>query len=340
MPNKCWIAIALIAATGCAMPDMPGVPLRWSQKPQSGQMAATQAPPAKSQPGFTEKMASYLHIPGTKPSRPDPAALQATQQKTDPIALGYASGPPTPELYLSMAQMSDRGGNPDHARSMYQRVLSMQPNHLDAMLGLARLEDREGHFEMALRMYQQAVSAHPQSAKALNDLALCHARNGQLEFSRQLLERAVQLQPEKALYRNNIAKVLIELKRMDEAISHLAAVHPPAVARYNMGVLLNERGRKQEAIGFLTAATHIDPQLQEARKLLTELQGPAAPAYAANDGVLPTPMTRENYVVGSLPSGSYPATGYTAQRPAPQSFPAETSQVPVGYSPVSLPPVR
>jgi tetratricopeptide (TPR) repeat protein len=336
---KCWTAVAIVAVTGCAMPDMPGLPLRWSQKPKTSQMAATQAPPVKREPGFAEQAATYLHLPGSKPKRPDPEVMQAAKQRNDPISLGFASGPPTPELYLSMAVMSDQSGNIEHARSMYQRVLSMQPNHLDAMLGLARLEDREGHMDAALRIYQQAVAIHPQSAKALNDLALCHARNGQLDRSRQLLEQAVRLQPEKALYRNNIAKVLIEMNRVDEALAHLAVVHPPAVAQYNMGVLLNDRGQKQEAIQFLMAATHIDPQWQDARKLLADLQGDQ-PAYAANDGVLPTPMARENYVLGTLPQSSYPSTGYVAQRPLPQSFPAETSQVPLGNAPVTLPPVR
>jgi tetratricopeptide (TPR) repeat protein len=242
-------------------------------------------------------------------------------------------------MYLSMAEMSDRGGNVAYARSMYQRVLSMQPNHLEAQLGLARLEDREGQMDLALSYYQRAVATNPQSAKALNDLALCQARNGQFAESYNLLDQAVKLQPDKALYRNNIAKVLIEMNRVDEAMSHLSAAHPPAVAQYNMGVLLNQRGRKQEAIRFLTAATHIDPQLAEARKLLVELQGPA-PTVAANDGVLPTPISRSNHLLGSLPQNGYPQTSYTAQRPQSQSFPAETANVPVGYSPVMLPPVR
>ena len=321
------------------MPDFPGLPFRSAQQPQqSGQMARHGPAPGQS-PSFTQRVTSALHLPGSKPPQPNPAAAQAAQQKNDPISLGFAAGPATPELYLSMAEMSDRGGNAEHARSMYQRALSMQPNNLDALLGLARLEDREGRLDVALRIYQQAVAAHPQNAKALNDLALCHARNGQIPPALQLLDQAVKLQPDKPLYRNNIAKVLIEVNRVDEAVSHLSAVHPPAVAQYNMGVLLEQRGRTNEAIRFLTAATHIDPQLQEASKLLAELQGDA-PAFAANDEVLPTPMTPANCLVGTLPGASYPSTGMTATRPLPQAFPAETAQVPMGHSPVLLPPVR
>lgn len=343
MRNKWWITWTLIAATGCAMPNMPGLPLRWSQNPQQTTQMMAKAPAGEQKPSFTDKLNSVFHIPGTKTPQAKAAeaklAQQKAQEKLDPISLGFASGPPTAELYLTMAEMSERGGNVDHARSMYQRALSLEPKNLDALLGLARLEDREGRMDVALRVYQQAVTLYPQNAKALNDLALCYARNGQLPASLQLLDQAVRLQPDKALYRNNIAKVLVKVNRIDEAQSHLSAVHPPAIAHYNMGVLLQQRGRTNEAIRFLTAAMHIDPQLQEARKLLVELQGDA-PALASNDSVLPTPLTSDNYHVVTAPAGAYPATGMTAQRPQPRAFPAETAQVPQGYSPMSLPPLR
>ena len=45
------------------------------------------------------------------------------------------------------------------------------------------------------------------------------------------------------------------MNRLDEAKSQLSAVHPPAIAHYNMGVLWQQRGRTQAAIRFLTAGT-------------------------------------------------------------------------------------
>ncbi|MGI9455539.1 MAG: hypothetical protein ACR2NU_03210, partial [Aeoliella sp.] len=108
------------------MPGVPGAPYRMAQQPQRPpQMAAHQAPAPQQGSGFTQKLTGM--IPGQ--SKPAPQSAPALQ-KTDPIALGFASGPPSPELYLSMAQLSDRGGNAQHARSMYQRTLSMQPNNL------------------------------------------------------------------------------------------------------------------------------------------------------------------------------------------------------------------
>ena len=66
--------------------------------------------------------------------------------------------------------------------------------------------------------------------------------------------------------------MLIELNRIDEALAHQNAVHPPAVAQYNVGLLLHEKKRTAEAVRFLTAATHIDPQLEAAGTLLSQIR--------------------------------------------------------------------
>ena len=319
------------------MPGMPGTLRRTAER-------STHARPDR--PSWTQRFAALL--PGSKKqSAPKVArAVSKAQQRTDPISLGFPSGPPTSELYLSMARLSDRGGNVKHARSMYRRAISLQPNNLDALLGLAWLEDRQGRLDEARKIYHRAAAAHPQNAKVLNDLALCYARSGQLLASLQLIEQAVQLQPDKALYRNNIAKLLTEMDRVNEALAHLSAVHPPAIAQYNMGILMEQRGRTAEAIHFLTAASHINPQLQPARKMLTQLQGDLPESFA-NDDVLPTPMTPHNNEPSMAAKGPGMAVGpryalpvATSNRPLPQSFPAEIAQVPLGNLPVRLPPVH
>ncbi len=341
MGKYCFLTFALVAsATGCIGAGFSGGPRVAQQShPQQTQLASAQLALTQ-KVGFTERITSSLTsiIPGMGNSQPTAPPLKP--QKHDPISLGFPSGPPNAALYMSMAKLSDQGGNTDHARSMYQKALSLEPNHRDALLGLARLEDRKGQMNEALKIYQQAATAHPQDAKVLNDLALCYARTGQLPASAQLLDQASHLQPQKKLYRNNFAKVLIEMNRVDEALAQMATVHPPAVAHYNMGVLMNERGQPADAIHFLTAATHIDPQLQPAATLLAQLndnsnQLPPSTSLATNDNILPTPMPSTTYAAGQ----PYPTTN----SPTPTAFqpvPTETAQIPLGNAPILLPPVR
>lgn len=337
--RKHWVLSCLLSASvlGSTAAGFPGFGNNQSGgQPSAQQLAAMHGvgmqPPKQS---WTDKFTGMFK-PKSKQATPPVAA--AGNPALDPISLGFASGPPNADLYLSMAKMSDQGGNTAHARSMYHRALSMQPNHLDGMLALARLEDREGQLDAALHYYKQAVHYHPQSPKALNDLALCFARRNQVAEALPPLEQAIRIEPAKQLYRNNIAKVLIELNQLDGALYHLSAAHPPAVAQYNMGVLLHQRGRDQEAASYLTAALQTDPSLTSAQSLMAQLTAgtqqfaQAAPPINSpvmNGQVLPTP-----------PSTPYPAAGSVSASPQFKTVPAQTAQRPVGYAPNLAAPVR
>lgn len=263
-----WNLTLLISATGCAMP---------------GTQKNALQPPAQ-QTSWTDKMTAPFAA--LAPKKKPEAGNSANSKVVDPISLAVDTGPPSPALYVSMAQLSDQGGNSSHARAMYQRALATDQKNLDAMLGLARLEDREGNLQVAVQHYQQAVNTYPEDARPLNDLGLCYARSGQMQASLECLDRAVRLKPDKQLYRNNIAKVLIELNQFDTAVAHLGAVYEPAVANYNMAALLNERDRGDEAIPFLQRALAAKPQMTEATTLLANLTGGPSveqPASFASD---------------------------------------------------------
>ena len=308
-----------------------------------------------SQTSWTDKVTAPFKALAPKKK---PTIADAGKTELDPISIGFGSGPATPALYVSMAQMSDQGGNVDHARAMYQKALSLDAKNLDAQLGLARLEDREGNLQVALQVYHQAVKDHPQDASALNDLALCHARCGEMPKSLQLLDQAVRMKPDKQLYRNNIAKVLIELNQTETAVAHLCAVYEPAVANYNMAVLLQERGRTPEAVHYTEAALAAKPQMKEASELLANLTG-RAPAVEtiASAPALSTPISISAPTNTAIQNGhvtqasdyspvtqaapqTYPSTGAPPMIPKPQSMPAHTASAPVGYEPTLFPPVR
>jgi len=331
----CLYLVAVVGFSGCASGG------GFSLWPTTAKSSPATMPMQIAQPkktGFTDKVVTSITsvIPGMGEKSKSSGGTKNSLM-TDPIALGYGSKAPNAELYLSMAKMSDRSGKTDEARAMYQKALSLEPNHRDAMLGLARLEDRQGRIQEAMKIYQQAATQYPQDVKVLNDLALCYARAGKLAESAELLHQATLLHPQKKLYRNNFAKVLIEMNRFEEAVSQLAIVHGPAIAQYNMGVLLKERGRTDEAVGFLTAATKLDPQLQEASSLLAQLQGVAEEStkVAVDNSILPTPMPTSAPVGGQR----YPTTSAPAH-PVYQTMPAETAKAVVGETPISLPAVR
>jgi tetratricopeptide (TPR) repeat protein len=159
-----------------------------------------------------------------------------------------------------------------------------------------------------------------------NDLGLCLARQNQLEESRTVLEQAIQLQPDRKLYRNNCAKLLVDLGRPEQAYNHLAAVHPPAEAQYNLGYLLSQKGDQAAAYAAFAKALELAPQMTEARQWMESLQAAAAPAVQplpqlpqAAPQIPATPVSHSPQQPWAAPGGYGAGPNVAPATAAPQS---------------------
>ena len=165
----------------------------------------------------------------------------------DPTALSSKSKV-GPELHVAMARLCEVRKMPGEAVEHYQQALVEDPKYLPALIGFARLRVHTGELEEATRLYETAAKAFPKEASVFNDLGLCYAQRGMFEKATAAIDEAIRLQPTLVLYRNNIAMVLVDLGRIELAYSHLAAVHPEAVAHYNLGYFLFKKGQSGEAV--------------------------------------------------------------------------------------------
>lgn len=199
-----------------------------------------------------------------------PAAVAKKPAQDDPISL-QTPVTPNASLYASVAQVQERSGNLEGADQMYKRALSVDSKSLDALLGSARVLDRQGKTDEAMKLYTRAISIHPKAANAHNDLALCYARQKKLDQAAEELTQAVALSPKSKLYRNNLAAILVDLGRSEEAYEHLVAAHGKAIAHYNLGFLLAQKGDGRRARGEFTAALKADPSMIAAEQWLQRI---------------------------------------------------------------------
>ncbi len=264
---------------------------------------------------------SELPVVSTLSGGTQPGSRYAAS-RPDAISLQTPTGPPTPELCMSVAQLAERQGNIEQARHQFKQALAMWPDNVDVLRAAARMEDRAGHLDWAEYLYQRAATANPHHAGTLNDLGLCLARQGKLEQSVQTIEQAIHLQPDKALYRNNVATVLVELRQDQKALAHLTAVHAPGEASYNMGQLLLRRGRTDEAEEYLVAALQQDPELQEAQAALAALRGE------------PMPVAKETVATRESDPPTTPIAVEQGPQFTPQPEYQPTAQMPVAPTPV------
>lgn len=259
----------------------------------------------------------------------------ATNPANDSIGLATPTGPATPEFHISVAQVAERQGNIQQARSQLQQGLAKWPTDVELLRAAARMEDRQGNLQLAEQLYQKAVSTNPQNAGAMNDLGLCLARQGKLEQSVQSIEQAINLQPTKSLYRNNAATVLVEMHQDQRALAHLSAVHGPAESNFNIGQLLVDRGRPHEAVTYFGRALELDPSMQQAQLAIAQLNGtPTAPAQYASEPTAPQQSVAPVYGPQFAPQQpvAEPTFPATARGPA---FGASSYVPPTNYYPSS-----
>lgn len=231
--------------------------------PCADQVAYGQPPAQKT--SMTESIKNgFNNIFAPKPSH--------TKTPTDdPVSLNSKSKP-GPELYAAIAKLYEESGKNVEAEQYYQMALKEKGDNLTALLGYARFQENQGRMNEALSLYQKAVQTHPKEAPACNNLGLCYARRGKLNEAAAALGQAVKLDPRNSLYRNNLATVLVDQNRLPEAFANFREVHGDAAAYYNIGYLLNKKGKVDAAEHNFAQALMIDPKMVAAQKWLNYLQ--------------------------------------------------------------------
>ena len=189
----------------------------------------------------------------------------------DPTDLDYVPDTIKPSLFLSAAALHEQQGQFEAAEKQYQKLLANEPTNRAGLIGLARLKHRQGNLEKSIEIYGIAAKHHGDDPVVLNDLGLCLARAGRSAEAITYLQNAIRLNPDSLMYRNNLAAILVESNRSQEAVSTLAKSYGPAVANYNVGYLLNQHGKSQEATAYFVEALEINPSLMPARQLLEQL---------------------------------------------------------------------
>jgi protein O-GlcNAc transferase len=195
------------------------------------------------------------------------------------------------------------------AAAIYQKILSKQPNHADALHLLGFLAHQTGNDERAEQLIRRAIRVNPNTAfyyknlglvlkarNCLNEAADCYRKALAIQpndagvyynlgIVYQILNRTdeaitnyqktFQLNPAYALAYHNLGSVLVEANRLDEAIPFyqktIALMPDYAEAYNNLGIVLGELGRYDEAIFHCRRALQLKPAFPEAYSNLFNL---------------------------------------------------------------------
>ncbi len=215
---------------------------------------------------------------------------------------------PTPSSTVIVKQLLEeaishhRAGRLSQAETCYQKILTQDPAHADALHLLGLVAYQQGRYEHALdcitkaiqrdatkplyfynqglvrqklyqlheaeRAYRQALSLKGDYVEALGNLGNVLREKGELDEACAIYRQVLTIKPDHLEGYNNLGVVLKELGNRDEArdaYQRAIALNPDnAEAHYNLGVILFEDDRLDESIARFRHAVSIKPQYAKA----------------------------------------------------------------------------
>jgi thioredoxin-like negative regulator of GroEL len=168
----------------------------------------------------------------------------------------------------------------DHARKSYQQAIRLEPQNVAAHHALARLYVKLKQPDQALETYRKAIKLKPTEASLWFEVGMCNSRQKQWEPALEALAKACELAPDNRPYTQTYAFALARAGRYDESLAAFQKVVSPAAAHFNLARMLLHLEQKGLARQHLLAATQLDPQLGDAQKLLTQIDGGSVPVAA------------------------------------------------------------
>lgn len=139
--------------------------------------------------------------------------------------------------------------------------------------------------DVAIQQFEAAINQSPDNSELLNDYGVLLHRQGDYAKAEAVLLRARMVDASNARVVMNLAATVAQQGRESEAINLYKSVVGPAVANYNLGVMLVEKGRFDTAHKYFSMALKLDPKLAAAEQFIKSLDRAEKAAADAPNGI-------------------------------------------------------
>lgn len=181
--------------------------------------------------------------------------------------------PKNPEqLKLAYARWMEEINDVVEARKHYSAVTKTEPENIEAILGLARLDQVTEQYAEAEQKYKRAVRLSPDTPIAQYSLGQFYASQQRWDESRVPLTAAMLADPENTTYRYQLAVALVHTDDIASALPHFIRTIGDAEGHYNVGLILHEEDRYDEAEKHFLLAVTKKPELELAQQWLAKLR--------------------------------------------------------------------
>lgn len=160
-------------------------------------------------------------------------------------------------------------GNASDAVAVLQQAVALEPNHAAAHAYLANALQVQGRLGDAETHYLRALDAEPADARTLNNYGILLRRLNRLDEAAAVFRRAIEIRPDYTEALIHHGEALVALGRHEEALEAIdqAVRYAPnnPRAHHLRGRCLKALGRPEAAVPAYRAALDLAPDYNEAR---------------------------------------------------------------------------
>lgn len=180
--------------------------------------------------------------------------------------------PPGVEVMLAEALGYHEAGRLGEAERLYRQILTVDPNHADALHLLGMVAYQVGRHDVAVELIRGAVASRPNEALFHGNLGLALSAQGKLDAAVASYRQALALHPDNVEACVNLGNAFKDQGKLTEAIAcyrRALALKPDLPeAHGNLGNAFKGQGRLDEAVACYRQAISLRPGYVEAHSNL------------------------------------------------------------------------
>lgn len=228
-----------------------------------------------------------LPFASAKKDADDPLA-SLTAEATDSYKSARKSLGQGEETLLKFARWREEMGDHAEAKAQYTNILADNDDCVEARLGIARVEYATGRVAEAVAILEATTRKYPEHAPTWAELGTIQSDREEWAQAVESLTKATELDNKNQSFRYQLGLALARSDRFQEAKPHLAFAVGESAALYNIGYVLHEAGRDEEAGLWMRRALNAHPD-QRTRTAATQLLAslgngqPTRPARQPNE---------------------------------------------------------
>lgn len=245
---------------------------------------------------------------------------------------------------LSFARLSERRGNPEQAKAVYEAIIRKYSQEFPlAYHRLGVMSARGGEFAEAERLFAKALKLKQDDPDLLSDVGYCLYLQSRLDEAERFYRHALEIKGDHEATCNNLAVLLSERGNHRESLALFKRANDDAEAYSNQAYMLAQVGELGKAKELYSHALTIDNTIRPAANAMIQLSAheahgklaPDAPSDVANNRTDEQPSDPlDRMLAQPRPTAERPASSQEAVVVAEQQL-REFNASPVAETPVA-----